>query len=99
MSLVIEGLKKSFGKRILFDELNLSFAKCGLYAILGKSGIGKTTLLRMISGLDTKFQGKIIGGGAKNVSYCFQEYRLFPQLNALENVIFANHDKLSAQAV
>ena len=47
---------------------------------------GKTTLLRIISGIDKKFTGYVFGGGYENVSVAFQEYRLFPQLTALENI-------------
>ena len=62
----------------------------GIYALSGNSGAGKTTLLRIIAGLDTAYTGSIIGGGITNTSFSFQEYRLFPHLTALENVIVAN---------
>lgn len=92
MGLRISNLKKSFDGKIIFDGFSYNFSDRGLYAITGRSGIGKTTLLRMISGLDTKYTGTVEGGGFKNVSYAFQEYRLFPTLSALDNVILANHD-------
>ena len=92
MGLRISNLKKSFDGKIIFDGFSYDFSDRGLYAITGRSGVGKTTLLRIISGLDTKYTGTVVGGGFKNVSYAFQEYRLFPALSALDNVIFANHD-------
>lgn len=84
---------KSFDKRKIFENFSLELPDKGVFLLSGESGVGKTTLLRMISGLDTKFSGEISGGGVKNCSIAFQEYRLFPELSALDNVILANYDK------
>ena len=83
--LQINSVSKKFDEKVLFTDLSYTFEK-GIYLIKGESGKGKTTLLRMIAGLDNNFDGEIIGGGAKNVSFSFQEYRLFDHLNAIENV-------------
>ena len=93
MSLEIINLCKSFGDKKLFDGFSYSFSDTGIYAVIGESGIGKTTLLRMISGLDTDYTGEIIGGGIGRVSFAFQEYRLFPGLSAIENLIFTISDR------
>jgi NitT/TauT family transport system ATP-binding protein len=93
MSLILTAIKKSFDKKIIFDNFSYEFSDTGIYAIVGESGIGKTTLLRMIAGLDNRYKGNIEGGGFENVSFAFQEYRLFPNLTALENVVFALSDK------
>lgn len=90
MSLIIQNLTKCFDKKKLFSDFSYEFKDKGLYLLRGDSGAGKTTLLRMISGLDKNFSGSIIGGGASNVSFAFQEYRLFPSLNAIENVMIAS---------
>jgi ABC-type multidrug transport system ATPase subunit len=92
MSLIIDKINKNFADKVVFKNFSYSFNDKGVYALTGDSGSGKTTLLRMISGLDTDFTGNIIGGGVGNVSVAFQEYRLFPQLTAIENVIYANSD-------
>ena len=78
--LILNNVSKAFGDKVLFENLSLEF-NTGLYLIRGNSGIGKTTLLRIIAGLDTDYDGEVIGGGLKNVSFSFQEYRLFPTLN------------------
>lgn len=91
--LEIKNLSKSFDGKTLFSNFNLSFNDKGVYAIIGESGIGKTTLLRMIAGLDNEYTGEIVGGGPENVSFAFQEYRLFPWLSAIDNVIFAISDR------
>ena len=93
MSLILTEIKKSFDKKIVFDNFSYKFNDTGIYAIVGDSGLGKTTLLKMIAGLDNRYKGKIEGGGFKNVSFAFQEYRLFPNLTALYNVVFALSDK------
>ena len=89
MSLTISRLTKSFDKKIIFKKFSYSFNDTGIYVLRGESGVGKTTLLRMIAGLDKNYTGNIDGGGIGQVSMAFQEYRLFPQLNAIENVVFS----------
>ncbi len=84
--LKLENLKKSFGDKILFSDLSYTFPETGLFLVTGESGVGKTTLLRMIAGLDTEHRGDIAGGGPDAVSFVFQEHRLFPALTALDNV-------------
>jgi ABC-type multidrug transport system ATPase subunit len=95
--LTVKNLNKSFGKKQIFKNFSLELPDCGVFVLCGESGVGKTTLLRMICGLDKDFSGDIIGGGIKNSSVAFQEYRLFPELSALDNLIFANHDKKSEE--
>lgn len=90
--LEIKNLSKSFDGKILFENFSFSFSDKGAYAIVGESGIGKTTLLRMIAGLDKDYDGEITNGGIGRVSFAFQEYRLFPQLSVIENVVFAISD-------
>ena len=94
MSLRIENITKKFADKVIIDGFSYTFSDKGAYCLFGESGTGKTTLLRMIAGLDTDYIGKIFGGGIKNVSVHFQEYRLFPQLNAIENAtIMCNNSK------
>ncbi len=99
MSLTIRNLSKSFGEKKIFDKFSLELPWCGIYAVVGDSGVGKTTLLRMIAGLDKDFSGEIFGGGISNTALVFQEYRLFPELSAIDNVIFANNDKRTQEAI
>lgn len=91
--LEITNLCKSFGKKEILKDFSYRFNEYGIYIIAGDSGVGKTTLLRIISGLDKDFVGNIQGGGAKNVSYCFQEYRLFDTLSAISNITEISFDK------
>ena len=92
MNLKISSVTKYFDKKCIFKDFSYGFSDNGIYALRGESGIGKTTLLRMIAGLDKDYTGSIEGGGIGRVGMAFQEYRLFPQLSALENVVFAISD-------
>lgn len=85
MSLKLKNVSKKFVERTVLDNFSCTFEESGLYFVLGESGVGKTTLLRIIAGLDTDYSGTVENGGVKNVSFMFQEYRLFPTLSALKN--------------
>ena len=56
----IEHLAKSFGERTVFQDINLQFASGKIYALIGNSGCGKTTLLNMIAKLESYDEGKIL---------------------------------------
>lgn len=93
MGITIKNLTKRFDTKTVFQNFSYSFPDKGIFSLVGESGIGKTTLLRMISGLDKDYSGEIIFDKENATSYAFQEHRLFPSLTALENVFFANFDK------
>ena len=78
------GLYKVFGEKILFNDLSFEIGKIGLYVVSGVSGIGKTTLLRIISGLEQSDSGTLEVNG--KISYVFQENRLFPWLTLEKNL-------------
>ena len=99
MSLRIKNLNKSFDKKTIVRDFSFSFQERGIYTVVGESGIGKTTLLRIIAGLDKDFDGSVSGGGSENVSYCFQEHRLFPSLSALDNVLEVSFKKKSEESI
>ena len=90
MILKLNSLSKSFAGKSVFTDFSYTFEENGLCFIRGESGVGKTTLLRIIAGLDSNYTGTVVNGGIKNVSFMFQEYRLFPALNALKNASIAN---------
>ncbi len=86
MSIKIESLSKSFGKKNILTDFNYSFEDTGIYVIKGESGAGKTTLLRILAGLDKNYTGLVVRS-QPGISMCFQEYRLFDSITAMENVI------------
>ena len=87
MSLKICSITKKYGDKTIFTDFSYDFDDKGIYAITGMSGIGKTTLLRMICGLDKDYSGEIIS--SDSFSVVFQEYRLFSALTALQNATVA----------
>ena len=77
-------------KRIdVLKELNLSIKKDKITVILGRSGCGKTTLLRLIAGLEGVSLGEIKFKEQAKIGFVFQEARLMPFLNVYENIVFA----------
>ena len=80
--LTIEHLTKQFGEKTLFRDLYLTVD--GPAVLWAPSGWGKTTLLRILMGLDTPTAGRVRGVG--RAAAVFQEDRLCPQLTALQNV-------------
>lgn len=93
MSLKIKNLTKAFDEKILFNNLSIDFSDRGIYALSGESGIGKTTLLRIITGLDKDYSGEVVGGGIDYCSMAFQEHRLLPELTVIDNLVFAISDR------
>ena len=94
MSLEIHSLNKKFENKIIFRDFSFKFEKSGLYILTGESGKGKTTLLRIIAGLDKSYTGDVLGN--ESISYMFQEYRLFPILSAQDNVLLCSFDDVSS---
>ena len=81
----IKNLYKFFDDKVIFENSSFKFSDKQVTFILGESGRGKTTLLRILAGLDTNYTGEI-DYLPKKISYVFQEPRLFDALSTLENV-------------
>ena len=88
----ISNLSKHFfigKKRIdVLRELRLNIKKDKITVILGRSGCGKTTLLRLIAGLESVSLGEIKFKEQAKIGFVFQEPRLMPFLNVYENIVF-----------
>ncbi len=91
MSVEIKHLKKKYKDKVIFDDFNFCFCSGKIYGISAPSGYGKTTLLNIIAGLDRDYGGDIKVKG--EVSYVFQEDRLFPYMSVMENILFVREDK------
>ena len=81
----INNLTKFFDKKLVFDNFSIEIPENKITAISGESGIGKTTLLRIIAGLDGNYKGEIIKNSNK-ISYVFQEPRLFDAITVKQNL-------------
>lgn len=80
----VRDLRRRFGQRTVLDGVELRIQKGEFIALLGKSGCGKTTLLRALSGLDPADDGAIVAPAARTV--VFQEHRLMPWFKVWQNV-------------
>ena len=93
--LEVKNLTKKFDDRLVLNDFSYSFDTAGIYLLRGKSGVGKTTLLRSLSGLDKEYEGEITP--INSVSFSFQEHRLFPTLSALDNILEASYESYTEQ--
>jgi multiple sugar transport system ATP-binding protein len=93
----LEQIEKSFGDTIAVSGIDLTIANGEFVVLLGPTGAGKTTTLRLIAGLEKPDQGRISIGGAdatnrspaeRNVAFVFQQYSLYPHLSVFENLAF-----------
>ena len=88
----VKNLFKSYGKNRVLEDLSFTVDEREHVCLSAPSGAGKTTLLRILCGLESADKGTVSGIDPRNVSYLFQESRLFPQLTALENVTCIHED-------
>ena len=93
--LTIDHLEKRFGSTVLFRDL--TFTVDGPAVLWAPSGWGKTTLLRILMGLETPTAGRVQGAG--RVSAVFQEDRLCLQLTAVQNVLLVLPDDRQEAAI
>lgn len=80
----LSNISKTYGDIAVFDKLSVSLQNGTVTQIMGESGCGKTTFLRIIAGLED-FSGEIYDRPDGKISAVFQEDRLFEELSALEN--------------
>ena len=95
--LEIKGVRKAFNGRTVLDGINLDVEQGSITTIMGKSGIGKSVLLKCIAGIHPYDSGEILLGGKKcigpgcgknstRLSYLFQQNALFDSMTAADNV-------------
>jgi multiple sugar transport system ATP-binding protein len=103
----IKGVAKSFGAFTALHSVDLTIADQEFMVLLGASGCGKTTLLRIIAGLETPTKGEVWIGGRRvdhlpardrGIAMVFQNYAVFPHLTVFENIAFGLRMKKLPQA-
>ena len=85
MSIVVDGICKSYGGVPVLDQVSLTIVQPGVTCLFGISGSGKTTLLRLLLGLERPDRGELVGV-PKATAAVFQEDRLMDWLTARQNV-------------
>jgi putrescine transport system ATP-binding protein len=105
----IEGITKKFDDFVAVDNIDLDIYKGELFSLLGGSGCGKTTLLRMLAGFETPNAGRIFIDGVdmtdippyqRPVNMMFQSYALFPHMSVEKNIAYGlNRDGIEKHEV
>jgi len=105
----IQGITKHFDDFIAVDNIDLEVYKGELFSLLGGSGCGKTTLLRMLAGFETPSAGRIFIDGIdmtdippylRPVNMMFQSYALFPHMSVEKNIAYGlNRDGIDKHEV
>ncbi len=94
----LNNLVKRFGDVTVVQQLDLQVASGEFVVLLGESGCGKSTTLRMVAGLEEVTEGRILIGGrdvthehpmARDIAMVFQNYALYPHMNVAQNMSFA----------
>lgn len=97
--LELKNISKKFGQKHIFDHFNLTVEDGQILSLVGPSGGGKTTLLRMLAGLEPIDSGDIFYNGEQVpinhlenrnlLGFVFQDFQLFPHLTVLDNLILS----------
>src|ERR1041385_7802785 len=97
MSIELRNVSKNFGDVAAVNNVSFSVKEGELLALLGPSGGGKTTVLRMIAGLEAPTEGDLFIRGVRvndipvqkrNIGFVFQSYALFKNMNVFKNIAF-----------
>ena len=99
--LIVEGLAKRYGDAVVFSDVSLVMARGELVALLGESGVGKSTLLNCVAGLDGADAGRVVLAGREvlglsepeaarlrreDLGFVFQAFHVLPHLSVADNV-------------
>src|SRR5579863_4216202 len=105
----IDQVSKRFGDFVAVDNVSLQIERGEIFCLLGASGCGKTTLLRMLAGFETPTAGKLLIDGQdlaavppyeRPVNMMFQSYALFPHMTVERNVAFGlEQERLSSAEI
>ncbi|PKH51947.1 ABC-F family ATPase [Tenacibaculum sp. Bg11-29] len=90
--LSVSNLSVQFGKRILFDEVNTKFTQGNCYGIIGANGAGKSTFLKIISGIQDATSGHVHLEPGKRMSVLTQDHYAFDEYTTLEAVLMGNKE-------
>ena len=94
---ILKNVKKIYDSKVVIDGIDLEIKDKEFIVLVGASGCGKSTILRMIAGLEEISDGEILIGGKKvnnippkdrDIAFVFQSYALYPHMTVRENIAF-----------
>jgi len=88
--LSVSNLSVQFGKRVLFDEVNVSFTQGNCYGVIGANGAGKSTFLKILSGQIDPTSGHVVLEPGKRMSILEQNHNAYDESTVLESVVMGN---------
>lgn len=94
MSLVVKNLRKSYGDKVVVENLSFEMKGPGVYALLGTNGAGKTTSIRMMLNMLSRDGGEVLWNGQPlttdicNVGYLAEERGLYPKYSLMDQLIY-----------
>ena len=89
--LQIKNLSLRFGKRVLFEDVNIEFKNGDCYGVIGANGAGKSTFLKIITGEIDSTTGEIIKDKSERISYLKQNHNLYDEYTVIDTVIMGNN--------
>ena len=96
-NVILKNLTKIYDKKVIIDNVNLEIKDKEFIVLVGASGCGKSTILRMIAGLENITSGEILIGDKlvndiqpkdRDIAFVFQSYALYPHMTVRENIAF-----------
>ena len=88
--LTVSNLSLQFGKRVLFDDVNLKFQNGNCYGVIGANGAGKSTFLKILSGEQDPTRGSIDLEPGKRMAVLKQDHYVYDEYNVLNTVIMGH---------
>ncbi len=88
--LQVKNLSLRFGKRVLFEDVNLEFKDNNCYGVIGANGAGKSTFLKILTGEIEPSTGEIIKDKSERISYLKQNHNIYDEYSIIDTVIMGN---------
>ena len=88
--LKVNNLCVRYGKRVLFDDVNLEFSSGNCYGVIGANGAGKSTFLKILMGQIDSTKGEVIKGKNERISYLKQDHNIYNDYTVIDTVIMGN---------
>ncbi|MGB2503000.1 MAG: ABC-F family ATP-binding cassette domain-containing protein [Flavobacteriaceae bacterium] len=96
--LSVSNLSVQFGKRVLFDDVNITFSGTNCYGIIGANGAGKSTFLKILSGKQESNSGSVFLEPGKRLSVLEQNHNAFDEYTVLDTILRGNQELYKVKA-